>query len=115
MAPRRPSRSQQTSIRAKHISLQPIQNTNPHLLKKEFPGGTVHERLPENLRIELSSSPNAARAWFNITPLARNEFICWVLDAKLEATREKRTRRAREELEEGKRRPCCWPGCKHRK
>jgi len=118
MAPRRPkkpSRSQQTSIRAKHTSLQPIKTTNPPLLEREFPGGTVHERLPENLRLELSSSPNALRAWFDITPLARNEFICWVLDAKLEATREKRTRRAREELEEGKRRPCCWPGCKHRK
>jgi len=53
-------------------------------------------------------------AWLDITPLARNEFICWVEDAKQQATRERRIRRTREELEEGMRRPCCWPGCKHR-
>jgi len=46
--------------------------------------------------------------------VGRNEFICWVEDAKKEATRERWIRRTREELEEGMRRPCCWPGCKHR-
>ena len=48
------------------------------------------------------------------SPLARNELICWVEDAKQETTRERRIRRTQEELEEGQRRPCCWPGCKHR-
>src|ERR1700735_1608961 len=50
----------------------------------------------------------------SITPLARNEFICWVEDAKQRMTRERRIRRTKEELEEGQRRPCCWPGCNHR-
>jgi Bacteriocin-protection, YdeI or OmpD-Associated len=50
----------------------------------------------------------------DITPLARNEFICWVEDAKQGSTRERRIRRTQEELEEGQRRPCCWPGCRHR-
>ena len=49
-----------------------------------------------------------------VTPLGRNEFLCWVEDAKQDTTRERRIRRTQEELEEGKRRPCCWPGCKHR-
>ena len=35
-------------------------------------------------------------------------------DAKQKKTRERRIRRTVEELEEGQRRPCCWPGCKHR-
>ncbi len=78
-----------------------------------LPGGVVHE-LPEDLRKALSSSPVALDAWSDITPLARNEFICWVEDAKQELTRERRIRRTQEELEEGQRRPCCWPGCKHR-
>ncbi|MCZ9304690.1 YdeI/OmpD-associated family protein [Corynebacterium sp. c9Ua_112] len=52
--------------------------------------------------------------WESLTPLGRNEFICWVTDAKKDETRARRIRRTREELEEGKRRPCCWPGCKHR-
>jgi hypothetical protein len=60
--------------------------------------------------------PNATAldAWKDITPLARNEFICWVEDAKQLKTRERRIRRTQEELEEGMRRPCCWPGCSHR-
>ncbi|CAJ1500881.1 YdeI/OmpD-associated family protein [[Mycobacterium] holstebronense] len=80
---------------------------------QRLPGGALHE-LPEDLRDGLLVSPTARDAWLDITPLARNEFICWVEDAKQQATRERRIRRTREELEEGMRRPCCWPGCKHR-
>jgi uncharacterized protein YdeI (YjbR/CyaY-like superfamily) len=79
----------------------------------QLPGGVVHE-LPADLREGLGTSEEALAAWLDITPLARNEFICWVEDAKQAATRERRIRRTREELEEGMRRPCCWPGCKHR-
>ena len=70
--------------------------------------------LPADLHEALMVSTAALDAWKDITPLARNEFICWVEDAKRQTTRERRIRRAREELEEGQRRPCCWPGCKHR-
>ncbi len=78
-----------------------------------LPGGVVHE-LPDDLRDGLLGSTAALAAWHDITPLARNEFICWVEDAKQQKTRERRIRRTGEELEEGMRRPCCWPGCKHR-
>ncbi|MDO3297342.1 YdeI/OmpD-associated family protein [Mycobacteroides abscessus subsp. massiliense] len=76
-------------------------------------GGVVH-RVPPDLRAALIANPTALALWQDITPLGRNEFICWVEDAKQEVTRERRIRRTQEELEEGKRRPCCWPGCKHR-
>lgn len=79
----------------------------------EVPGGVVHE-LPDDLRETLIASTSALDAWKAITPLARNEFICWIEVAKRAPTRERRIRRTREELEEGQRRPCCWPGCKHR-
>ena len=62
----------------------------------------------------LVANAAALDAWNDITPLARNEFICWVEDAKQQKTRERRIRRTQEELEDGQRRPCCWPGCKHR-
>lgn len=78
-----------------------------------LPGGVVHD-LPADLESELTAHASALAAWRDITPLARNEFICWVEDAKKAVTRERRIRRAREELDEGMRRPCCWPGCKHR-
>ncbi|WP_151523638.1 YdeI/OmpD-associated family protein [Serinicoccus kebangsaanensis] len=77
------------------------------------PGGKVHD-LPDDLRAELTGHDDALAAWLDITPLARNEFICWVEDAKKEQTRARRIRRTREELEDGMRRPCCWPGCSHR-
>ncbi|NLJ52569.1 MAG: YdeI/OmpD-associated family protein [Intrasporangiaceae bacterium] len=82
-------------------------------MSTKVPGGTVHT-LPADLRNELTSDEAVLALWQDITPLARNEFICWVEDAKQDTTRERRIRRTREELEEGKRRPCCWPGCSHR-
>ena len=81
---------------------------------QQVPGGVVHE-LPADLCEGLVANPVALDAWVNITPLARNEFICWVEDAKQEMTRRRRIRRTQEELEEGQRRPCCWPGCRHRR
>ncbi|MBX7196585.1 MAG: YdeI/OmpD-associated family protein [Sandaracinaceae bacterium] len=76
-------------------------------------GGVVHD-LPADLRAALLESPEVHALWQDLTPLGRNEFICWVEDAKQAQTRARRIRRTQEELEEGKRRPCCWPGCKHR-
>jgi uncharacterized protein YdeI (YjbR/CyaY-like superfamily) len=80
---------------------------------KRIPGGGVHT-LPTDFRHALASNTKALDAWIGITPLARNEFICWVEAAKQPRTRARRIRRTQEELEEGQRRPCCWPGCKHR-
>lgn len=80
---------------------------------ERLPGGVVH-KLPADLREALAANAMAAEAWTDITPLARNEFVCWVEDAKKAATRARRIRRSIEELEEGQRRPCCWPGCSHR-
>ena len=71
-------------------------------------------KLPTDLRHALIADATALEAWMDITPLARNEFICWVENAKQDVTRERRIRRTREELADGLRRPCCWPGCSHR-
>lgn len=76
-------------------------------------GGVVHE-MPADLREALVGNGPALALWQDITPLGRNEFICWVEEAKQAKTRERRIRRTQEELLEGKRRPCCWPGCQHR-
>lgn len=76
-------------------------------------GGLVHE-MPSDLARALSASKTTVDLWESLTPIARNEFICWIEDAKQEKTRVKRIQRTVEELAEGKRRPCCWPGCIHR-
>lgn len=78
-----------------------------------IPSGTVH-KMPTDLRRALSSDDAALTAWNDITPLARNEWICWVESAKLIETRARRVERTHTELADGVRRPCCWPGCIHR-
>ena len=75
--------------------------------------GVVHN-VPEDLRNILADDSTALDLWESITPLARNEWICWVEDARKPETRHRRMERVRTELKEGKRRPCCWPGCSHR-
>ncbi len=83
------------------------------MVTKGVPAGTVHA-LPADFKDALTDHCSALEAWLDITSLARNEWICWVEDAKRDDTRAKRIGRAHEELTEGKRRPCCWPGCSHR-
>ncbi len=78
-----------------------------------FLHGTVHQ-AGDDLRQALEADPVVLSLWQGLTPLGRNEFICWTLDAKQPATRARRIRRTVEELHEGKRRPCCWAGCIHR-
>jgi len=75
--------------------------------------GTVHE-LPSDLNKALTSDKTALDKWEGLTPLARNEWICWNITCKQEATRKNHIKRTVTELKEGKRRPCCWAGCLHR-
>ena len=79
----------------------------------KLPGGTVHE-LPADLRDALDSDADAKRLWLDITPLARNEWICWVSSARKEETRQRRIEVGLDKMRKGLRRPCCWPGCPHR-
>jgi hypothetical protein len=78
-----------------------------------IPGGTVHE-LPADLGKALAADNKVLAAWNDITPLARNEWICWTVTVKKAGTRADHIKRVRTELLEGKRRPCCWIGCIHR-
>jgi uncharacterized protein YdeI (YjbR/CyaY-like superfamily) len=45
-----------------------------------FSGGVVHD-LPADLRKALASDTQARAAWEDITPLARNEWICWTISS----------------------------------
>jgi hypothetical protein len=78
-----------------------------------FPHGTVHQAA-DDLQAALRADPAIFSLWEKLTSLGRNEFICWVDDARQEKTRQRRIQRTCEELMEGKKRPCCWAGCIHR-
>jgi uncharacterized protein YdeI (YjbR/CyaY-like superfamily) len=80
---------------------------------KALPGGTVH-KLPADFRDAIKSNAMVQDLWLDITPLARNEWICWVTSPKQEATRKRRIDVGIDKMRNGARRPCCWPGCPHR-
>lgn len=81
--------------------------------KKETADGVVHS-VPADWRKALMATSSAHAVWEDITPLARNEWICWVLDAKKPETRKRRIEVGLSKLTSGMRRPCCWAGCPHR-
>ena len=83
-------------------------------MPQKITGGTVHS-LPQDLRKALASSAAARSLWEDLTPLARNEWICWTTFPKKAETRTEHVKRTVRELKEGMRRPCCWLGCTHRK
>ncbi|MCR4277727.1 MAG: YdeI/OmpD-associated family protein [Candidatus Berkelbacteria bacterium] len=82
--------------------------------KKVTSDGVAH-KLPADLRAVLIADKAALAKWESLTPLARNEWICWVEFIKKPETRREHVERVCPELKDGKRRPCCWIGCTHRK
>lgn len=83
------------------------------MTKSAIAAGVAHD-MPKDLEKALTANAKALEAWNQITPLARNEWICWVVTVKQQKTRDEHIQRAAEELADGKRRPCCWIGCVHR-
>jgi hypothetical protein len=83
------------------------------MTKKDISDGVVH-KVPVDLREALVSDPKVLMLWEGLTPLARNEWICWITFVKKEETRKEHVKRTVSELKEGMRRPCCWLGCIHR-
>lgn len=79
------------------------------MTKKEM----VH-KLPADFGRAIDSDPQVRAVWVDITPLARNEWICWVTSARQEATRSRRIAVGLDKMRGGMRRPCCWGGCPHR-
>jgi uncharacterized protein YdeI (YjbR/CyaY-like superfamily) len=80
---------------------------------KSSTSGMVHT-LPADFRDAIASDSTAKDVWATLTPLAKNEWICWVTSAKKEETRKRRIEVGLDKMRGGMRRPCCWPGCPHR-
>ena len=83
-------------------------------MSNKLVGNPVHT-LPSDLRKTLVSHPQALGVWEDITPLAKSEWICWVISGVKAETRGIRIEKAISKLKSGMRRPCCWTGCPHRK
>ena len=81
--------------------------------KRTIKGGPVHT-MPADVRQAIEADPQVKAVWADITPLARNEWICWVTSAKQDETRTRRIAVGLDKMRHGMRRPCCWAGCPHR-
>lgn len=91
---------------------------NKKLIRSAQPNGgsptnTLHT-VPADLKKAIASTPKAQALWVDITPLARNEWVCWVTSGKKQETRGIRIKKAISKMKSGMRRPCCWMGCPHR-
>lgn len=75
----------------------------------------IIHKVPIELKEILISNPNILEKWNNLTPLARNEWICWITIVKKPETKKNHMSRFCNDILKGKRRPCCWAGCPHRK
>lgn len=84
------------------------------MTKMNISNGVVHD-VPADLRSALILDKKALKLWEDLTPLARNEWICWIIFVKKQETRNDHVKRTISELKDGMRRPCCWLGCIHRK
>ena len=79
----------------------------------DIAGGIAHQ-MPTDFRTAIAGDGMVLMVWQDITPLARNEWICWVTSAKKAETRAKRIEVGLDKMRTGMRRPCCWAGCPHR-
>ncbi len=79
------------------------------MTQKESP-----HKLPPDLQKAIAGNKTVQALWNDITPLAKNEWICWVTSGKKEETRNIRIEKALSKMKGGMRRPCCWAGCPHR-
>ena len=86
---------------------------NKSMTNKKIATDVVH-KMPVDLQKALIADLKALATWEDITPLARNEWICWVTSAKQSETRGRRIRVGLLKLKSGIRRPCCWAGFIHR-
>lgn len=65
-------------------------------------------RVPPDLRKALTAAPMAKALWSDITPLARRDWIHWIVSAKKAETRARRVANACDMLASGKKRVCCF-------
>ena len=91
-----------------------VQQKKQKMTRIIIAGGVLHE-VPEDIKKSLKSDTNIISHWNNLTPIQRNEWICWITIVKKSETRAAHIERMLEELVVGKRTPCCWPGCPHRR
>jgi hypothetical protein len=74
----------------------------------------IFHQITEEIEKVICADADLVIKWNALTPIQRNEWICWITIVKKEETRSHHLVRMTEDLKQGKKKPCCWPGCPHR-
>jgi hypothetical protein len=75
----------------------------------------IFHPISSDIETALKRDLSLVEKWNKLTPIQRNEWICWVTIVKKAETREAHVQRLLSDLQQGKKSPCCWPGCPHRR
>jgi uncharacterized protein YdeI (YjbR/CyaY-like superfamily) len=94
--------------------MQKIENDQTKKNSKPALAGSVFHVIPKDVRTALTSNSKIALRWNNLTPIQRNQWICWITIVKKPETRLRHIERMIIGLIKGERQPCCWPGCQHK-
>ncbi|MCA9497286.1 MAG: YdeI/OmpD-associated family protein [Nanoarchaeota archaeon] len=85
------------------------------MANKKIELSAFHE-VPKEIEKILLLNKDLLEKWNLLSSLARNEWICWaIIMPKKEETKLEHLKRLEEDILNGKKRPCCWPGCPHRR
>lgn len=76
---------------------------------------TAYHEVPSKVLIVLKKDSDLAELWNSLTDIQRNEWCCYAETGKKPETREEHLRRLQGDMKAGKKTPCCWPGCPHRR
>jgi hypothetical protein len=107
-------RSTASKSKAPRAAAKPTLLSGGYSQITQVAAGVLHE-VPADLREILTSDADLLAKWNDLTPIQRNEWICWMTIVKKPETRADHVRRMCSDLREGERQPCCWPGCPHRR
>lgn len=64
--------------------------------------------VPKDISRALKATPDFKRLWDDVTPMARWDWIRWIISTHNDDTRKKRIDVAYDKLRNGTRRPCCF-------
>lgn len=76
---------------------------------------TAFHELPKTVLAVLKKDTALVEIWNGLTEIQRNEWACFATTGAKPETREKHVKRMVSDMKDGKKTPCCWPGCPHRR
>lgn len=76
---------------------------------------TAYHDVPKTVLLVLQKEAGLVECWNNLTDIQRNEWCCYATTGAKPETQEKHVQRLVSDVKSGKKTPCCWPGCQHRR